>query len=229
MAQYVPRNMEWSERALQVRQFVFDYWAETGPWAQPPPGPRGHAARAPRHRAGLQGAPDRHRDGRRPGLAQLRHPQDPAVLGLPEPGGDVHRRGVPQLHRLRARGGRGVEHAAFQGQGGAAGVVLRVLSRADHVLVEGVHHHAVRAGRPARARRVPGVGLGARRHEGDVRQREPRPRSGARRAVRAADRAARRVLHPRPGAALRRAGGRDPRAGTTTGRASRWTRNGSSA
>ena len=31
MAQYVPRNMEWSERALQVRQFVFDFWAETGP------------------------------------------------------------------------------------------------------------------------------------------------------------------------------------------------------
>ena len=30
MAQYVPRNMEWSERALQVRQFVFDYWAEKG-------------------------------------------------------------------------------------------------------------------------------------------------------------------------------------------------------
>jgi hypothetical protein len=30
MAQYVPRNMEWSARALQVRQFVFDYWAEQG-------------------------------------------------------------------------------------------------------------------------------------------------------------------------------------------------------
>ena len=30
MAQYVPRNMEWTDRALQVRQFVFDYWAEAG-------------------------------------------------------------------------------------------------------------------------------------------------------------------------------------------------------
>ncbi|HEX4531109.1 MAG TPA: organomercurial lyase [Acidimicrobiia bacterium] len=30
MAQYVPRNMEWSARALQVRQFVFDYWAAQG-------------------------------------------------------------------------------------------------------------------------------------------------------------------------------------------------------
>ncbi|GMU79572.1 MAG: hypothetical protein AMXMBFR46_23620 [Acidimicrobiia bacterium] len=28
MAQYVPHPMEWSERALAVRQFVFDYWAE---------------------------------------------------------------------------------------------------------------------------------------------------------------------------------------------------------
>lgn len=28
MAQYVPYPMEWSERALRVRQFVFDYWAE---------------------------------------------------------------------------------------------------------------------------------------------------------------------------------------------------------
>ena len=29
MAQYVPR-LEWSERALQARQFIFDFWAETG-------------------------------------------------------------------------------------------------------------------------------------------------------------------------------------------------------
>ena len=28
MAQYVPHPMEWSDRALRVRQFVFDYWAE---------------------------------------------------------------------------------------------------------------------------------------------------------------------------------------------------------
>ena len=28
MAQYVPNAMEWSERALQVRAFVFDFWAE---------------------------------------------------------------------------------------------------------------------------------------------------------------------------------------------------------
>jgi Alkylmercury lyase len=28
MAQYVPYPLEWSDRALQVRQFVFDYWAE---------------------------------------------------------------------------------------------------------------------------------------------------------------------------------------------------------
>lgn len=28
MAQYVPRNMDWSDRALQVRAFIFDYWAE---------------------------------------------------------------------------------------------------------------------------------------------------------------------------------------------------------
>ena len=28
MAQYVPSVMEWSERALQVRAFVFDFWAE---------------------------------------------------------------------------------------------------------------------------------------------------------------------------------------------------------
>ena len=28
MAQYVPHPMEWSERALQVRAFIFDFWAE---------------------------------------------------------------------------------------------------------------------------------------------------------------------------------------------------------
>ena len=29
MAQYVPR-LEWSDRALKARQFIFDFWAETG-------------------------------------------------------------------------------------------------------------------------------------------------------------------------------------------------------
>ena len=29
MAQYVPK-LEWSERALKARQFIFDFWAETG-------------------------------------------------------------------------------------------------------------------------------------------------------------------------------------------------------
>lgn len=52
MAQYAPYPMEWSERALLVRQFVFDYWAEKR---------RGH--------------------GRRPKLPELRHPEDPALLG----------------------------------------------------------------------------------------------------------------------------------------------------
>ena len=29
MAQYVPR-LEWSERALKAREFIFDFWAEHG-------------------------------------------------------------------------------------------------------------------------------------------------------------------------------------------------------
>ena len=28
MAQYVPAPMEWSDRALTIRAFIFDFWAE---------------------------------------------------------------------------------------------------------------------------------------------------------------------------------------------------------
>ena len=91
MGQYIPA-LEWSERALVLRKFVFDFWAETGRGPNLPPGRRGHRAVAARHRAGLQGAADGHRRGRRPGLAELRPAQGAAVLGVPEPGRDVRRR-----------------------------------------------------------------------------------------------------------------------------------------
>ncbi len=118
-----------------------------GPGAEPAPDARGDPAPPAQHHPSPQAAANRHRRGGRSGLAQLRHPEGAAVLGLPEPGRDVHRRQVPQLHRLRPRGHRGFEHAGVQRDRGSAGVVLRVLSRAHHLVVELVPAPAHRAGR----------------------------------------------------------------------------------
>ena len=212
-ARPMPQNVpafEFSDDAKRVRQVIYEHWCAPRPRPQPPRGPRSNR---PRARAPGRGVP-RAGSGTDPDPRPAHQPagdsQVPALLELPEPGGGVSRRPLPLLRRLRHGIDRHLAHAAVRGQGAAARVVLRLLPRA------GVARRSRRRGAAgertgaADSRQHHAARVERRRHRLHVRQHELRSRRRPCAGVRAPDRAPRRPLHDRAGAAVRRRHRREP-------------------